>query len=211
MIQLFVQKLQHGDKQESVVQSFLDVEALFIYLDLRVQGKQLSLPSASLPPSKVSVSSFSVCFQSSCLRCLRRRASSLSLTTTSWERRSTRRRGFAFPECSCRANSPSPANHRAPDVCQLRNARRFRETGDWNVWNSLAKTISTVSCLVELVQKRVHGRHTAGFESCRCVRLFMPPSTNQMLSFTLWMTRWSCSFAKRWRQFLYICGTTKSP
>lgn len=99
-------------------------------LTFRVQGKQLSLPSALLPPSKVSVSSFSVCFQSSCLRCLRRRASSLSLTTTSWERRSTRRRGFAFPECSCRANSPSPANHRAPDVCQLRNARRFR---DWNV------------------------------------------------------------------------------
>lgn len=81
-----------------------------------------------------SQSALSVCFQSSWLSCLRRRASSLLPTTTSSERRSTRRRGFVFPECSCRANSPSPANHRAPDVCHRRNAQRFVKLYEAEVW-----------------------------------------------------------------------------
>lgn len=54
-------------------------------------------------------------FQTSWLSCLRRWACSLSPTTTSWERRSTRRRVSAYPECSCRASSSKRARPRASD------------------------------------------------------------------------------------------------
>lgn len=85
-------------------------------------------------------SHYALCFrfQSFWPSCVRRRASSVSLTTTSWERRSTRRRDFVFPECSCRASSQSWANHRAHDViwpisCHHTNFKRSWETEDWNV------------------------------------------------------------------------------
>lgn len=55
---------------------------------------------------------FQICCQTSWLSCLRRWAYNPSPTTTSWERRSTRRRDFVSPECSCRANSPNSANPR---------------------------------------------------------------------------------------------------
>lgn len=113
------------------------------------------------------------CFQSFWPSCVRRRASSVSLTTTSWERRSTRRRDFVFPECSCRASSQSWANHRAHDViwpisCHYTNFKRSWETEDWNVCLILNRGKSNIFFrAVDDLPKRACGFHPAGFESFR--------------------------------------------
>lgn len=155
------------------------VKALIMFLDLSWHISTFLHRRFLLPKSP------SVCFQSSWLSCVWTPASNLFLTTTSWERRSTKRRGFVFPECSCRANSPNPASHRAPDVTQPHTSTnrwtnvRLKCLVDFGWWKKSVFLETLLTC----------GWHTL-LNPPDCLgdtggsgRWRTPPTTNQLLPF----------------------------